>query len=200
MQYFRLLLLALLLAPAITVTGQQLKTKQENGYFNITDPAEIQIVQSIDSAMLASGNARFKPGFEFHTINGFFVNPSFSLGLGIGLQFSNYKYYPATADEAVKTSGAEITSLPIFADFRYYPRNSISGTLFIIDAGYAPTLSVRNETHKPFLGGGAFMKLGAAYKFYLSEFISFVPSLNFKAQRYGEHTVVGGVLGIGFMF
>ncbi|MGJ7033409.1 hypothetical protein [Niabella hirudinis] len=193
----RALLFQLLLAVTLVTQGQSLKTKQETGYFNITTPAEIQVMRSIDSAMLNDGNARFKAGFELHTINGYFVNPQFSVGVGVGIQYSNYNYYPVT-DTSAKS--ARISTLPVFADLRYYPRNSINGALFLINAGYAPALSVSVAEHKPFLNGGAFLKLGAAYKFYLSNFISFVPSLNFKAQRYGEHTVTGAVLGLGFMF
>lgn len=195
-----LLLLSILIQ--VTVQGQQLKTKQEKGYFNITTPAEIQVMRSIDSAMLNDGNARFKAGFEFHTINGYFLNPQFSVGIGVGLQYANYKYYPATGtpEAPAAARSARISTLPVFADFRYYPRYSINGAMFLVNAGIAPALSISNPEHKPFLNGGAFLKLGAAYKFYLSDFISFVPSLSFKAQRYGDHTVAGGILGIGFMF
>ncbi|MBO9594399.1 MAG: hypothetical protein J7599_15955 [Niabella sp.] len=198
----RALLLPLLLAVTVVTQGQFLKTKQEKGYFNITTPAELQVMWSIDSAMLNEGNARFKAGFEMHTINGYFVNPQFSIGLGVGLQFSHYKYYPSAAvsDDTLQSHGARITSLPIFADFRYYPRNSISGTMFLVDAGYAPALQTSNKDHKPFFNGGPFIKLGAAYKFYLTDLFSIVPSLNFKAQRYGDHTVAGGTLGLGLMF
>ncbi|SDC35973.1 hypothetical protein [Niabella drilacis] len=197
----RMLLLTSLLIQ-VTVQAQQLKTRQERGYFNITTPAEIQLMRSIDSAMLNDGNARFRAGFEFHTINGYFVNPQFSVGLGVGIQYSNYKYFPATGapEQPAPAKSARISTLPLFADFRYYPRNSINGAMFLVNAGYAPALSISVAEHKPFLNGGAFMKLGAAYKFYLSHFISFVPSLNFKAQRYGDHTVAGGIVGFGFMF
>lgn len=198
----RVLLLLGFLIQASATQGQLLKTKQEKGYFNITTPAELQVVWSIDSAMQEDGNARFKAGFELNTINGYFVNPQFSLGLGIGLQFSHYKYNPATGipEQDTLTRGARVTTLPIFADFRYYPRNSISGTMFIVDAGYAPSLNASHAAHRPFLNGGALLKLGVAYKFYLSDFVTFIPSLNFKAQQYGEHTVAGGVLGLGLMF
>lgn len=194
----------LLLIPMLSVCTAfaQFRTKQEKGYFNITTPIEIQIMSSIDSAALANGAARMKSGFEVNTINGYFINPSFSIGLGIGVQFSNYKYYPYPGHENdyIKKNGPEIVSLPLFADFRYYPRDAVSAPLFIIDAGYAPVLNIRNKEDRQFLDGGALFKIGAGYKFYVSELFSFVPSINFKAQRYGNHTAVGGVVSLGLLF
>ncbi|ANH83982.1 hypothetical protein A8C56_15480 [Niabella ginsenosidivorans] len=194
----------LLLIPVLTACTAfaQYNTKQEKGYFNITTPVEIQVMSSIDSTMLANGTARMKSGFEVNTINGYFINPSFSIGLGIGVQFSNYKYYPYPGHENdnIKKSGPGIVSLPLFADFRYYPRDAVSTPLFIIDAGYAPVLSTRNKDDRQFLDGGALFKIGAGYKLYISDLFSFVPSINFKAQLYGNHTAVGGVLSLGLLF
>lgn len=193
-------LLIAIICLSICASAQRLKTKQEKGYFNVTNIAEPQLMYSIDSVMLENGTARFRPGFEVSTVNGLFINNSFSIGLGIGAQFSNYKYYEKPGTEKAKTKGPEIISLPIWADFRYYPQNTINGALFIINAGYAPSIKFSNESHKQFLDGGPFVKIGAGYKFYISNLISFVPSLNFRAQRFDSHTVVGGTLGLGLMF
>lgn len=194
-----LLLLSLL---NVCTVFAQFRTKQEKGYFNITNPVEIQIMSSLDSAVMKNGMARIKGGFEVNTINGYFINPSFSVGLGIGLQFSNYNYYPnpGSGGSYVKKSGPGIVLLPLFADFRYYPKNAISAPMFILDAGYAPVLKMANKDDQQYLNGGALFKIGAGYKFYLGDFLSFVPSLNFKAQLFGNHTAVGGVLGLGLLF
>ncbi|MBO9619668.1 MAG: hypothetical protein J7539_11600 [Niabella sp.] len=185
-----------------TLGFAQFKTKQEKGYFNITNPVEIQIMSSLDSVAMKNGMARIKSGFEVNTINGYFINPSFSVGLGVGLQFSNYSFYPnpGVTSGYIKKSGPGIVLLPLFADFRYYPKNAISAPMFILDAGYAPVLKMANKDDQQYLNGGALFKIGAGYKFYLSDFLSFVPSLNFKAQLFGNHTAVGGVLGLGLLF
>ncbi len=72
--------------------------------------------------------------------------------------------------------------------------------MFILDVGYAPLLSIKNDFDKMYLDGGALIKLGAAYRIPLSETISLLPSLNFNAQRFGENTSIGANAGLGFMF
>lgn len=184
-----------------TFIQAQIKTKQERGYFNITNIAQVQYLRSIDSSVVDKGMAVVKGGFEAHTINGYFLNPNMSLGLGIGIQLANIKrsYEPGYGTGPDVNIGPDMMLLPIFADFRYYPKNSLNSPMFILDVGYAPllkgTLTAKND-----LNGGALVQLGAGYKFYLADFLSFVPSLNFRAQRFGENTVFGGSVGVGFRF
>ncbi len=72
--------------------------------------------------------------------------------------------------------------------------------MLILDVGYAPLLNIKNDFDKMYLDGGALVKLGAAYRIPVSETISFLPSVNFNAQRFGENTSIGGNIGLGFMF
>ncbi len=179
----------------------QIKTKQEKGYFNITNVTQLQYLRSIDSSIVDYGMAVVKGGFEAHTINGIFLNTGLSIGLGVGIQLAKIdrSYEPGYGIGPDIATGPDMMLLPIFADFRYYPKNSLNAPMFILDVGYAALLN-GTTTAKNDLNGGPLVQLGAGYKFYLGDFISFVPSLNFRAQRFGENTVFGGSLGIGFIF
>lgn len=185
----------------------QIRTKQEKGFFNITNLVELQYLQSIDSSALTDGLAYVKSwGCSFSTINGVFLNPNLSIGLGIGLQLSKYKAFATstTTDSALATGyfdkNHNISLFPIFADFRYYPTNHRNDIMILLDVGYAPLLKMDYNADKQNLSGGAFIKLGAGYKMEISKTISFTPTLNFNAQRYGDNTVLGGGIALGLMF
>ncbi len=185
----------------------QLRAREGKGFFNITNIAEPGYLQSIDSSALpyTSGYIK-KVGFSMSTINGVFLNRNLSVGLGVGVQFTGYKAYPNlfTPDTTFPAGYLEdthsMTLLPLFADFRYYPGGFNKSLLFILDVGYASLLGIKNDFDKSALNGGPLVKLGAAYRISLGETASFVPSLNFNAQRFGDNTALGGNLGIGFMF
>lgn len=198
-----------------TAVNAQIITKQEKGYFNITTLAEPQYLQSIDSSDLNNGYRAYVKtmGISFSTINGYFPNPNLSMGLGVGVQFSRYKSFfviPPTLLENTKAAVVDnmtdaqtkqsIVLFPIFADFRYYPSDYRNDLMFILDAGYAPVIKIKNKLDKPNLNGGPLIKLGAGYKIELSESISFVPTINFNAQRFGDNTILGASLGLGLMF
>lgn len=206
MNIFKPLLITCLLFCSQIVSAQ-LRAKEGKGYFNITNIAEPQYLQSVDSSELAFGNAYIKTvGFSASTINGVFLNPNLSIGLGVGIQFTRYKAHrnATTPDSTFAPGyfgdGHSLTSLPIFADFRYYPNGTRNSLMLILDVGYAPLLNIKNDFDKMYLDGGALVKLGAAYRIPVSETISFLPSVNFNAQRFGENTSIGGNIGLGFMF
>lgn len=189
------------------IASAQLRAKEGKGYFNITNIAELQYLQSVDSSELAFGDAYIKTfGFSASTINGVFLNPNLSIGLGVGVQFNRYKAHrnAATPDSTFAAGyfedGHSITSLPVFADFRYYPNGTRNSLMLILNVGYAPLLKIKHDFDKMYLDGGALVKLGAAYRIPLSETISFLPSLNLNAQRFGENTSIGANVGLGFMF
>lgn len=56
--------------------------------------------------------------FGVHTINGYLINPHFSVGVGVGLELSNS------------------LMIPIFADFRYNFTSKSVSPFFSVDAGY----------------------------------------------------------------
>ncbi|MFV0605465.1 MAG: hypothetical protein ACK5NK_06435 [Niabella sp.] len=177
------------------------RTKQEKGYFNITNIAQIQYLRSIDSSAVENGMAVVKGGYEAHTINGYFINPQISLGVGVGLQMAKIgrSYDPGFGMGPESSIGPDMLLLPLFGDFRFYPRNNSNAPMFILNAGYAMmlkgTLTAEND-----LNGGPLILLGAGYKLHISNFISFLPSINFKAQQFGSNTAVAGSVGLGFMF
>ncbi len=197
----RFCLLLVLAVAASQVLQAQVKTKQERGFFNITNPAEIQYLRSIDSSIVENGLAVVKGGFEAHTINGYFVNPNMSVGLGAGIQIAKVErsYDPGFGTGPSMEIGPDMLLLPVFADFRYYPRNTRNAPMFIINVGYAPLLN-GTQTAKTDLNGGALVKVGGGYKIHLGNTVSFLPAFSCRAQRYGENTVVGAVLSLGFMF
>lgn len=206
MKSFQLTILFFLLLGSNMLLAQ-LRARDGKGFFNVTNIAEPGYLQSIDSsAMLYTNGYIKKTGFSMSTINGVFLNSNLSVGLGVGIQFTGYKAYHAsfTPDTTFPAGYLENTHkmalLPLFADFRFYPGGFNRSLLFILDVGYAPLLSIKNEFDKSALNGGALVKLGAAYRLSMGETISFVPSLNFNAQRFGDNTALGGNLGLGFMF
>ncbi|HOZ85597.1 MAG TPA: hypothetical protein PK191_08915 [Niabella sp.] len=207
MKVNNLIALVLTLLVFTTISEAQIKTKQEKGYFNITNIAEPYYLQSIDSSSVTNGLAYVKSfGVAFSTINGLFLNPSLSIGLGIGYQGSRYNaFLGANTPDSLKTSSYfdkkhSLSVLPIFADFRYYPKNHRNDIVLILDVGYAPVIKIGNVIDKAFLDGGPFIKLGAGYKIEMSESVSFLPTINFNAQRFGDNTAIGGNVGIGLMF
>lgn len=179
----------------------QSKTKQEKGFFNITNVAELQLQRSIDSTAIDNGKAFMKSGFEANTITGFFLNSHLSIGLGVGIQLVNYeRSYNAGYGTGPKVNlgGPDIFLLPIFADFRFYPTNFQNNAMLILNVGYAPVLKSAESGN--YLNGGPLVKLGAGYKIHLGYTVSLLPSLNLRAQRFGENTAVGIGAGIGLMF
>lgn len=185
----------------------QLRAKEGKGYFNITNVAELQYLQSIDSSAMKFASGYIKTiGFSANTINGIFLNPNLSLGLGIGIQITGYKARPSsfTPDSSFSPGYFEnkhsMSLLPIFADFRFYPGGTAKNLLFILDVGYAPLLKIKYDYDKESLDGGALVKLGAAYRIPLGSTVSFLPSLNFNAQRFGDNTALGANVALGLMF
>lgn len=207
----KLLIPRLAFCVALCIIGNisyaQIRTKQEKGYFNITNFAELHYLKSLDSSTLKEGRAYTKGfGFSASTVNGVFLNSNVSVGLGVGLQFSQYKPYPSdnSSDSALKTNYFDkkynLTLLPIFADFRFYPSNYRNDLVFLLDVGYAPLIKIKNPLDKADLNGGPLIKLGAGYKIELGDVVSFLPTVNFGAQRFGDNTVVSGNIGLGLMF
>lgn len=197
----KILVIAILSCCSFQFLHAQVKTKQEKGYFNITNFAEIQYLRSIDSSAVDHGMAVAKGGFGAHTINGYFLNPHMSIGLGVGIQIAKIErtYEPGYGTVPDSDIGPDMMLLPVFADFRYYPRNTRNSPMFLINVGYAPLL---NGTHtaKKDMNGGPLVKLGGGYKIHLGNSVSFLPALTCHAQRFGENTVVGAALSLGFMF
>lgn len=184
----------------------QVRVKEGKGYFNITNIAEPQYLQSIDSSNLQYASAYIKKvGFAANTINGVFLNPNLSVGLGVGIQFTGYKAYTtsftpdSTFEKGYFGDTHSITSLPVFADIRYYPKGSDKSLLFILDVGYAPLLKIKNKFDKMGLEGGALVKLGVGYRVPMGESISFLPALNFNAQRFGDNTTLGVSMSLGLV-
>lgn len=207
MRACRLIALSSLLLFCTHLLHAQIRTKQEKGFFNVTNLAELQYLQSIDSSALTDGLSYVKSfGCSFSTINGIFLNPNLSIGLGLGVQLSRYKAFAiaTTTDSALATGyfdkSHSLTLLPVFADFRYYPSNHRNDMMLLLDVGYAPLLKINYKADKSNLNGGPFIKLGAGYKMEISEFVSFTPTLNFTAQRFADNTVVGAGIALGLMF
>jgi len=81
--------------------------------------------------------------FGFNTINGFFLNPYVSFGLGIGLEYYRNPY---------------VNMLPFFLDARVYLEDDYDTTFIFLDAG---SLVKTDNNFKR----GAIIQLGIGYKY-----------------------------------
>jgi hypothetical protein len=141
------------------------------GYFNITDVG----------ILIGSPHNSHPAPFTFQTINGWHVNEQLSAGLGLGVEFIAGSY------------------LPVFADFRYYVRNTNFSPFFMLDLGYSFPLDddYSNVTqyyyNKPWqgnytmpdyrAGGGWLINPGFGIRNMFSENFGVIFSVGYRNQR-----------------
>jgi hypothetical protein len=130
-------------------------SKKDQGYTNITQ-----------GSVLIPSN-QYPLGFGVETINGYQVNPQFSVGIGVGIN-----------------AYQEDLFLPLFLDSRYFfmPGNA---PFLCADAGYALTF---ND-----LQGGPLGHAGAGYRLYFSNSMALNLMVGYKVQRFRESVI--GQLG-----
>lgn len=141
---FKILFLLILTVPLVL----KAQTKKNNGYFNITEFGYHYIANGNIKAKLPSGNFNITmkgEAYSLRTINGFFLNPHFSLGLGAGIEGKS-NYYDL---------------FPIFLDFRGYLKDARNTPYAYVDAGYAPEFGVFEKAWVA--------NLGVGYKFFIGK-------------------------------
>lgn len=126
-------------------------SKKDQGFAHITQ-----------GSVLIPSN-QYPLGFGVETINGYQVNPQFSVGIGLGIN-----------------AYQEDLFLPIFLDSRYYfmPGNA---PFLCADAGYALTF---NDVQGGPMGHG-----GAGYRLYFSNSLALNLMVGYKVQRFRENVI-----------
>jgi len=122
---------------------------KNKGYFNITKITYYRINNAtVDLNNFLGVNVKGSNsfGYSLQTINGYFLNPKFSIGIGTGLELFN---------------NPNTNTLPVFLDFRYYFDNNYSSLYIFGDAG--PVTKLGSKLKKGFLYSG-----GVGYKFFVN--------------------------------
>jgi len=136
-----------------TTYAQEEKQKdiyKNKGYFNITkvtyykvNKARLYYSKGIKSQDLKGDNAS---GNGLQTINGYFIVPKFSVGVGIGLETFN---------------NPNSNTFPVFLDLRYYFDNNYSSLYIFGNIG--GTLKLGDDFRK-----GGLLNGGIGYKFFVN--------------------------------
>lgn len=163
--------------------AQTIKTKQEKGYFNITELGFFygnSDIKSLNYGTSSSVNIR-----SLRTINGVFLNPKFSLGLGIGL------------DGVDIEEAGFYNTFNLFADARYYLQSAKGGWFFYASLGSA--LKIEDNFEK-----GMMLNLGVGRKIMIGSNFAIVPSIGYDQQdfkigniKYSNETLA---MKLGFLF
>ncbi|MFA6276086.1 MAG: hypothetical protein WC622_05010 [Pedobacter sp.] len=163
--------------------NSQEKTKQEKGYFNITELGYYAGNSNIRRAN--DGTSSSVDIKSLRTINGLFLTQKFSLGIGIGVDGVKIKDY------------GFFNTVNAFADVRYYLKDDEDGYFFYMDLGSA--IKISSDTQK-----GLLLNLGVGHKFMLSDNFIIVPSIGYNQQdfkvtstKYSNETLA---LKIGMLF
>jgi len=141
----------------------ELKTKQEKGYFNITEFGFFTGNSSIRIENRGTGST--VNIYSLRTINGIFLDRQFSLGIGIGLDGVDIKKY-----------GFHNT-FNAFADLRYYFKANEDGFFVYTDVGSA--IKIADNFEK-----GLLLNLGIGRKISLSDTFMIVPSIGYNQQDF----------------
>ena len=159
-----------------------IKTKQEKGYFSI-----LEMGYFLGTSYLSDpNNDRSSPlnVRSLRTVNGIFLNPNLSLGIGIGVDGNDTKRF------------GFFNTFLVYADARYYLKNNVDGWFLYSDLGSA--VKIDNSFEK-----GLFLNMGGGYKFNVGKVI-LVPSLGYNQQNFGiyntDYRNSSLALKIGFMF
>ena len=139
------------------------RTKQEKGYFNVTEIGGFfgnTKVSYLDIRDTSPVNVR-----SLRTINGLFINPKLSLGIGIGLDGIETKYY-----------GFHNT-FNISADARYYLKTANDGIFFYGNIG--PSIEIDDNFVK-----GLMANVGVGHKLTIGSSFVIVPSIGYYQQHF----------------
>ena len=149
-----------------SINAQEI-TKQEKGYFNLTEVGYFSGNQllKLKNGLGASVLPYDAYGLSLRTINGVFVNNHLSLGVGLGID--NYSL--------VKTNFNFDNTFLLFADVRYYLKN-VKNTFFAY-TDFGSSLAVNNYFEQGLMFGA-----GAGYKFMIAKRTALNASLGYNEQ------------------
>jgi len=149
----------------------KLKAKDEfrnSGYFNITKIGYVAI-HELKREIFVPGEGNFysEPdsggahAWSLQTINGYFLSPYFSLGIGVGLD----GYHKPT-----------FNTLPVFLDVRAYISDEGDSFYSFLDIG--PTLRIGGDNSE--LRKGVLFNIGLGYKYKVSNRLYLISDLSYS--------------------
>ena len=130
---------------------------KNEGFFNITKASYSSTTNSKFELFIPGEGNIFGDldtdgahAWSFHTINGIFISPSFSVGIGLGLE---------------NHDNPNFNILPLFLDVRAYLSDSVESFYSFLDVG--PTIRLGGDNSD--LRKGVIFNLGIGYKFTISD-------------------------------
>lgn len=166
-------------------------TKQEKGYFNVTELGLYYGNNSLQIDNASGGYNSYNDGayaLSLRTINGVFITDKVSLGIGVGLE--NY---------TLTESNTNSNLFQLFGDARYYFKNEAS--TFFAYGQLGPSLAISDRFEK-----GTMYNLGIGYKFKVSDKTAMNGSFGFIDQyiktnpNLRQNRYYGIALKVGVMF
>lgn len=156
-----------LLLFAVIAKAQEI-TKQEKGYFNLTELGFFtgQQVQKLETLVGEGTLKTNKYVISLRNINGWFLSEQFSIGAGVGLD----GYHNP------KNSFDYNNTFLLFADARYYFKSAASTFFAYGDLG--SSIAIDDDFEK-----GLMFNLGLGYKLKLARRTGFVASLGYNQQQ-----------------
>lgn len=160
-----------LFIPSLCIS-QEVKSNNDEyrnkGYFNITRFSYILIDNAKQDIFtpgignstqdLPTDNAK---AFSLQTINGYFFNPYFSAGIGVGLD--GY-------------SDPNINTFPVFVEVRAYLKDSRNTPFAFID--YGGLIKIGDNFKK-----GNMFNIGAGYKVFITDRLALMPEISYSAKN-----------------
>jgi hypothetical protein len=146
---------------------KEIKDESRNeGYFNITKLSFIKVnFAELEIFTSQSGNVvtdlTKSEAYSLQTINGIFLNPFWSIGIGVGLDGYN---------------NPNINTLPIFIDVRSYFTEDKDSPYLYVDGGILAKLGSVD------LNKGSILNLGAGYKFFVSKRLALVTDVSYNLK------------------
>lgn len=133
--------------------NKEIDENRNRGYFNITkfnyiniSKAELETFSEGDGVKVIDLPIDKAIAFGLQTVNGYFINPYFSVGLGIGLD--GYR-------------NPNINTMPLFVDLRLYLSDQISSMYIYSDFG--TLIRIKNGPKR-----GRMFNIGVGYKLALN--------------------------------
>jgi len=168
-------------------------TKQEKGYFNVTELGYQFGNNSLKIGNSSGGYGTYVNGthaLSLRTVNGIFITNKVSLGLGLGIE--NYSR---------NNGGINSNLFQLFGDVRYYFKNDVKTLFAYGQAG--PSLKISDEFEK-----GSMYNVGIGYKFPVAERTMMNASFGLTDQyvKYDDESVLlqnryyGAAFKVGVMF
>lgn len=178
------LILTALLTQALY--SQDYDRNKNERFFNITKFSYINVNDVVFDGF-GTGDDNFSTdnsrANSLQTIGGYFLNPNFSVGLGIGLDGYHYPNY---------------NTLPLFIDLRGYFVDGKNSAFAFLDVG---TVFKVSDSYRK----GRMLEVGVGYKFFAASNIAMIASINgtFKGlsltdENYTTSDRTVALRGIGF--